>query len=117
MAGEEISGIRDYPFAFNFYSTTRHLDLEKRKKWWEAYAWYRRRVDDPERWFVRRLEAGQMAMLYGKRVMHARKEYRKTSPEQGRTIMTAYCSFSNIQNLLLLPDGIQQNLLELHLGE
>ena len=117
MAGEDVWGVADYPHGFDFYRTSLQLDLETRRRWWEAYTWFRTRIDDPARWFVKRLEPGQMVMLDGQRVFHARNGYIKTSPDQRRTLMTCYTSYSNVQSRLLMPEGIEGNLLELHLAE
>ena len=117
MSGEDIWGVTENPQGFDFYGTSRHLSLETRRRWWEAYTWYRTRIDDPARWFVKRLEAGQMAVLDGHRVLHARNGFSKTAPDQSRTFMTCYTSYSHVQSRMLLSEGVEGNLLELQLGE
>ena len=58
------------------------------RRWQEAFSYYRAMVEDPKRWFVKRLNGGEFVITDNFRVYHARKEFFKTAPEQERVVST-----------------------------
>ena len=83
---------------------TRERDLETRKKWWEAYSYYRDLVEDQSSWFVKKLEGGEVVLTDNWRVYHARKEFKMTADGQERIVSTAYMNWNSMANRVLSPE-------------
>ena len=74
------------------------------RRWQEAFSYYRAMVEDPKRWFVKRLNGGEFVITDNFRVYHARKEFFKTAPEQERVVSTSYMDWNILVNRVLSPE-------------
>ena len=82
----------------------RDRDLETRKKWWEAYLYYRNLIEDPSCWFMKKLEGGEIVMTDNWRVYHARKQFETTAEGQERIVSTTYMDWNSMANRLMSPE-------------
>ena len=112
MLGEDIYQISDNPWSTDTPLATYTLDLETRRQWWEAYLYYRAKVEDQSRWIMRKLEGGQVVVLDNFRVYHGRKEFQRTEQGQERVVGTAYVNWNHLQRVLLSPVEAEPGFLE-----
>ena len=111
--GRDIMRINDNPWSMDTSMATRSLDLETRKLWWEAYLYFRAKVEDPNRWIMRKLKGGEVVMLDNWRVYHGRQEFMKNTEGQERTVATAYVNWNHVQRVLLSPVEAEPCFLEI----
>ncbi|XP_063688375.1 trimethyllysine dioxygenase, mitochondrial-like [Bolinopsis microptera] len=112
MLGEDIFQISDNPWSTDTPLATYTLDLETRRQWWEAYLYYRAKVEDQSRWIMRKLEGGEVVVLDNFRVYHGRKEFGRTEHGQERMVGTAYVNWNHLQRVLLSPVEAEPCFLE-----
>lgn len=100
--GEELVGVRDQMWSLDDYEMEKRLTVEERKAWWEAYSFYRTKIDPPSNRLVRKLVKGEMAIIDNKRVLHGRNSFTAT-PGDVRIFDTSYADWSHFGRRLLDP--------------
>ena len=113
MLGEDILRVNDNPWSTDTPQAAQSQDLETRKLWWDAYLYYRAKVEDQSRWIVRKLRGGEMVITDNWRVYHGRKEFVRTEEGQERLVGTAYVNWNHLQRVLLSPVEAEPCFLEI----
>ena len=111
--GEDIKQINDNPWSTDTPLAALSLDLETRKLWWEAYLYYRSKVEDQSRWITRKLRGGEAVITDNWRVYHGRKEFTRTAEGQERVVGTVYVNWNHVQRVLLSPVEAEPCFLEI----
>lgn len=112
MLGDDIRKISDNPWSTDTSLAVKTLDRETRSKWWEAYLYYRVKVEDPTRWVMRKLKGGEAVITDNWRVYHGRKEF-KVEAGQERVVGTAYINWNHLQRVMLSPVEAEPCFLQL----
>ncbi|KAL5264368.1 hypothetical protein ACHWQZ_G005459 [Mnemiopsis leidyi] len=112
MCGKDIWQTVDIIWSMDTAQFTRDEDLETRERWWEAFLYYRELVEDQDSWFVKKLRGGEFVITDNWRVLHARKEFRLTAPDQERIVSTSYMDWNSMANRVLSSDKGEHVFLE-----
>lgn len=112
MCGRDIWQTVDIIWSMDTAQFTRDEDLETRERWWEAFLYYRELVEDQDSWFVKKLRGGEFVITDNWRVLHARKEFRLTAPDQERIVSTSYMDWNSMANRVLSSDKGDHVFLE-----
>ena len=103
MLGEDLQRISDNPWTTDTPLAVKSLDRETRRKWWDAYLYFRKKVENPDRWIMKKLKGGEAVFTDNWRVFHGRKEFSVTAGEE-RAVATAYMNWNHFQSILISPD-------------
>ena len=74
-----------------------------RREWWNAFTYYRSKVQDKKRQIIRRIDEGVVVMLDNWRVLHGREAFSFTKSDQSRVLETAYVNWNHVQSRILAP--------------
>lgn len=103
MMGDDIMRINDNPWSEDHFLASQTLSLNTRTRWWEAYLYYRAKMEDQSRWIKRKLGGGEIVMTDNWRVYHGRESFVKTEKGQERIVATAYLSWNHVQKVMISP--------------
>ena len=94
MRGENMYRVVDNFCELDELEFVKHNDIETRKKWWEAYSYYRNKCTEPRTPAARRLDKGDLIMIDNCRILHGRKPFVDGSGERVMNLM--YTEFSHV---------------------
>ena len=113
MSGKDIWQTVDHLWSLDTAQFTQDEDLETRRRWWEAFLYYRELVENQDSWFMKRLNGGEFVITDNWRVYHARREFEMTAPDQERIVSTSYMDWNSMANRVLSPQKGDYIFLEI----
>jgi len=104
MNKNDIYRVRDLFFARDEYQMVKDLDSETREKWWDAYHWFRGEIDNPDRRFNLKLQAGDLVIIDNWRVFHGRYAIKVEDDDIGkrRIMNSVYVDWNHLQDRMLI---------------
>lgn len=94
MRGEDMYRVVDMFCELDELEFAKHTDIETRKRWWEAYSYYRNKCTEPRTPGARRLDAGDLVMIDNCRVLHGRRPFVDGTGERVMNLM--YAEYSHV---------------------
>ena len=101
LNGNDIRRVRDHIGSSDEYQFMVSTDIETRKLWWDAFTYYKSKVEDDSRKIRHSMRAGDLVMTDNWRVLHGRKSFFVTAPTQERNVATWYIDWNHLQNRML----------------
>ena len=110
MNGTDIRRVRDNTGSTDEYQFVSSTDIETRKIWWDAFTYYRSKIEDDSRKIKHRMSSGDIVITDNWRVLHGRNSFKATEPSQERIVATFYVDWNHLQSRLL---SVSDNYLDL----